>query len=365
MKSVRKIIFGKLYEIHWEGSFESVVEPSVALYPDGPKSASADVRIKIVKRLAHLTPLSINPKIHKSLTDGMCTIFGKVHACWKPCEDGALAITMAVPNSISLNFLRRAKSKEFPTPVEEFEQLLHELILVPSVYFSASTAPLHAAAVSIPSGNILIAGTGGVGKSSAILALRALKGAAFISDDISVVSSQGTVYGNMAWPKIYGYNCAGSAIGNEILKGRGLIDRVHFKVRNALNPDKVRRKIQPDRLYGSVVPSGVDVTRICYLFREDVPQMSLGSLSVDAAADMSVAVMESEYGIFHRHISWEEYSALARNSEPLLRMRDVRSRWRDIYRSAFSRAEVTKISIPLRIDHAQYQSEIVDLVARQ
>ena len=94
-----------------------------------------------------------------------------------------------------------------------------------------------------------------------MLALRRNEGVGFVSDDIVIMSDTARVNGNMAWPKIYGYNCIGNAMKSEILAGRGWIDRAHFNIKNRLNSANVRRKMSPDRLYHRVEPASVPLWR--------------------------------------------------------------------------------------------------------
>jgi len=80
-------------------------------------------------------------------------------------------------------------------------------MLIPSIYFNKNLAPVHCAGVSDHENRaILIGGTGGVGKTSLEMELCRNYGCSFINDDISVLDSDGWVYPNLAFPKIYGYN---------------------------------------------------------------------------------------------------------------------------------------------------------------
>lgn len=362
MKQARKNIFGKVYEFEWSSDFDSTLPPSIELYENASDSSRAEVKIIVSHALTDHTPLTINPKIHQYSQNEMRTIFDTVHASWRQDEDGALVIGMAVPSVTRMRrAARRLMSTEFSTETEHFEQLLHELILIPSVYFLDDVAPIHAAAIAKHSGAILWAGTGGAGKSSAVIAFRQHEDTSFIADDISVVSSAGVVYGNMAWPKIYGYNCTGNEMAREILKGRSVADRLHFHIRNHWNSSHVRRKIAPNRLYQSVTPTGSPLNNIAFLVRENVPAVTTSFLPIENAVEMAIAVMESEYGVFHMHLNWQEYNALANGSTPLLTMPQVREKWRKIYRAAFSKVRIFKISVPFEIEHICYQSEIVRL----
>lgn len=356
----KKRIFGKTYEFEWTHEFSTVVAGSIDLYENASANSPPDVKIFISRELPDGDLVSINPKIHQHLKKEMRTLFGRVQASWQRSTHGQpIKIGMAVPAIPPWKkWPKKLHSMEFSTEIEQFEQLLHELILVPSIYLFKDIAPIHAASIGTPSGAVLVAGTGGVGKSSAMIALRGIEGNRFIADDISIISGDAIVYGNMAWPKIYGYNCAGNDMAHNILDGRSFIDKLHFNVRNKVNPSNVRRKLTPDKLYDVVSPGASPIRALYYLVREKVPEIAVSSLSIECAVEMSVAVMESEYAVFHRHLHWEEYNALAGESSPLITMGEIRKNWRTLFFSAFSQVQLYKVGIPLDIDHPHFQAEI-------
>ncbi|NMW24748.1 hypothetical protein HFP05_10345, partial [Rhodanobacter denitrificans] len=202
----------------------------------------------------------------------------------------------------------------------------------------------------------------GAGKSSAMLALRSNEDASFVSDDIVVMSATARVHGNMAWPKIYGYNCAGNEMKSELLAGRGWIDRAHFNIKNRINSASVRRKMSPDRLYQRVESASAPLSRLYYVVREDVPGIRVSALDLANAVDMTIAVVSAEYSIFHDHLYWEKYNALATARTAMLTMDDVTANWRRVLSSSLAAVGCFKISIPLKVDHAIYQDSVTGII---
>lgn len=359
---MRKIIFGKCYQFSCEKEFESMLAESVGLYPDAGLT-DTNVEINIGRAIDACKPYSVNPKIHKKCQNGMVNIFPSAEVYWSWSNSGSLRVEVAIKNySVMKMVIGKIWSMEYPREVETFEQILYELVLVPSVYFFKDIAPVHAACVSSAGEAYLLAGTGGVGKSSALLALKQCERVGFISDDISVVSGDAKTYGNMAWVKIYGYNCVGNDLKREILRDRGCLDSLHFEIRNWLNPTKVRRKVSPDRLYKCIESGDVKVSRLYYLVREDVPDIVVSRISLEDAVAMTISVMSAEYNVFHNQLYWEHYNALAIGRKAMLTMEEVYDNWRTVLSGCFSFIDMYRVSIPFEMDHVEYQSYIRDIV---
>lgn len=358
MNQLDKSIFGKNYRFVSEDIYFDLLKESVELYPDA-QTTNIDVNVFITSKMNPSRSNSQNPKSHQTTDDGMNTQIGPHRIAWSRTDNGVLksALEYKRPKYI-ITQLHKYAGKECATEVEIFEQILHELILVPSIYFFEDRVPVHSAAIKIGSKSIIFAGTGGVGKSSALLALRNTSSSSFVSDDISIVDGNGTIYGNMAWPKIYGYNCKGTDFTKTLLKNRGLLDRLHFLIRNKINSTTVRRKLRPDILYQEVHASSSSCNTFYYLFREDVSKFSVSDLSIDEAVSMSIAVMLTEYAVFHNHIYWEEYNSLGSKSKPMICMNDIVRNWRKTLTTALQNLEVKKISIPLNCTHEAYLNEV-------
>lgn len=363
---MKKLIFGKCYSFSSEPEYWPCLEESLALYTDAGHTLS-QVDVHITHEGASDMVVAINPRVHRKLEDGMLTSFPPVDVSWKWGEDGRLKVVAVLKTRDGLK--RRVKkvlSMEYSTDVEYFEQVLHEFVLVPSIYFFDDLAPMHAACMTVDGVGYLLAGTGGAGKSAALLALGQNERVSFVCDDIAVMSvaieSRPMVHANLAWPKIYGYDCAGNDLETKLLQGRSWDDKTHYRIKNWIDPASVRRKIRPDRLYRKVEPVVASASRLYYVIRESVPDMGLSDLEVRNAVEMTIAVIGAEYSIFHDHLQWEKYNALATGRKAMLTMDEVVANWRAVLEKCLSSITCFKVGVPLWMDHATYRSRMIEMV---
>jgi hypothetical protein len=360
---MKKIIFGKCYSFSSAESLHGLLAESLALYGDAA-GRDPEIEVRIGHAISVRKPSSINPKVHRKFSNAMLTSFPFVDVYWEWASNGRLQIEVTFKmRRGTRKLLHSLLSMEYSRDVEAFEQLLHEFVLVPSVYFFKDVVPIHAASVTIDGDACLLAGTGGAGKSGALLALRQNENAGFVSDDIVIMSATPRVYCNMAWPKIYGYNCAGNAMKREILAGRSWIDKAHFNIKNHIDSASVRRKMSPDRLYRHVESSSVPLTRLYYVVREDVADIQVSALELAAAVEMTIAVISAEYSVFHDQLYWEEYNALATAQVAMLTMAEVVTNWRVVLSAGFAAVERFKISIPFDVDHVVYLKTMAEVIA--
>lgn len=360
---MKKNIFGKTFEISFPSSYESLVSETFALYSDAT-SPLVDVSIEIVtKEVAHSLYFN-NPKTHFKYRNGMETIFPQANVRWEPYVDEGrtLRAVVAVGQCYRGGALHRALSLEYPNCVEWFQQVVHELVLVPAVYFLQDRALLHASCVALDDKVIAFTGTGGVGKSAAMLALRRKSSASFLCDDILIVDSSGRAYGNMAWPKIYGYNFSDPLLKKEVFSQRSVLDRFQFEVRCRNNPARVRRKVKPNMLYGDVASDGLVLTHIVTLVRVAGHDLEVREMPVEALARMSESVLLPEYAAFHQHLYWEEYNAIAAGASPTLTMAEVIERWRKVWNKCFESACLRKVLVPVSMNQKMLMGRLDDLV---
>lgn len=358
---MKKIIFGKCYAFSGDALHQAWLAECLALYVDAG-DVEPQVAIHIAQAMSGRTLIAANPKVHRTFGCGMLTSFPAVDVYWGWSSGGCLEVevTLRPRRGVKCN-VQRLLSMEYASDLESFEQILHEFVLVPSTYFFSDMVPIHAACLTVNGQACLLAGTGGAGKSAAMLALRDNERVGFVADDISLMSyGSSLVYANMAWPKIYGYNCSDPALKNELLSRRGWVDRAHFNVKAWINLASTRRKIRPDRLYLKVESSPVPLSRLYYVVREDVSEFAVVELDYAVAVEMTIAVLSAEYSIFHDHLHWEKYNALATGRPAMLTMDEVVSNWRGLLTECLATVACFKASVPFDMDHAAYRSCMVD-----
>lgn len=363
MFSIRKEIFGKNYAFTCEDRLAEIVKGSVELYPN-TQGNRIDVDITL-SEIPKEAPIARNPSIFSKYKNGFLTHFPPCQVLWNhdPAEN-SLAVTLFLSKSRSkaMAAYSRLRSMEYATEVEEFEQILHELVLVPSVYFFPDLSLVHAAAISVNGKALLLAGTGGTGKTSALLALRKDDRAGFLSDDIAVISQGGNVYPNLAWPKIYGYNLSSYIEKKEVLRNRSMLDKLHFNTKLYLNPKTVRRKIRPDRLYASVNFQSIPLDRVVYLIRDNSEKINIRNLLPESAVRMGIHVMKTEYGIFHNHLEWDAYNSLAIGMAPVLQSDQVFKHWENNLTAVFQQVNLQSLHIPIGEKHEDYLNFINDIL---
>lgn len=356
MAIIKKEIFGKVYSFEYPDSLAVYLNPSIRLYPT-IRSLSSDVQIRFDNIPWEEELIGNNPSSFIKAKDIIITRFPECNVAWRFQKDEnqlECIVDIPIARKDAKTFFFKFLSKEFSTDVEFFEQVLHEFVLVPSAYFFDDLAVIHSAAVAVHERVVLLAGTGGTGKSSAILALRKMRGISFVSDDITVLSHTGVVYPNLAWPKIYGYNLSSYISKHELLKGRGVVDKFHFDVKLKYNPRSVRRKMHPDALYGLVENRGLPIHKIIYLFRGNGQDMFVRDLNSPMAIEMAIQVMKAEYAVFHNFLQWDKYNSLASGMNPVLDVDKVFDQWRNNLRAALRRAEIKLLHIPVRVKHVEY-----------
>lgn len=353
---VTKKIFGKNYQFTASNKWSSYLEEAIYLYPDSEEPNGLDVIIHLDSVLNNEKIIARNPSTFAKFDSGITTDFGSCKISWNKKNNSPLEINVALPLSPDSfrNNLWKFRTMEYSTETERLVQILHELVLVPSVYFFNDLSIVHAAVIAKEGGATLLAGTGGTGKTSALLALRKSDKHSFVSDDIAIVSKDGYVFPNLAWPKVYGYNLSSYITKDELLKGRSKIDRIQFDYRLKRNPKTVRRKLRPDILYKNCEINPIPIKEVIYLFRDDSSQMNLQPLDTIKAIDMGVCVMKTEYGVFHNFIEWDNYNSLGKGLDPIIDLGVVFETWKENLTSSFENVDIKMLSIPYDVPHEEY-----------
>lgn len=126
--------------------------------------------------------------------------------CWlKNSSDPIqLIVTLELASEGIYRWVRNLIGPEFPNTFDSAIQIIHELLLVPSTFFLDGRAPVHGAAISVGGKAAVFSGTGGFGKSSALLRLANLQrhDMPFMADDMPILGNTETLFGNMAFPQI-------------------------------------------------------------------------------------------------------------------------------------------------------------------
>lgn len=248
-------------------------------------------------------------------------------------------------------FITRGRNIQFATPRESAGQTIHEMALVPALFFDPAHFALHSSAFRSPDGGVtLVGGTGGVGKTSLALELCRNRGFRFLADDISVVSTYGHVWPNLAFPKIYRYNVTGTDLYETLFAQASVLDRLQWRARGLLGADKVRRRVSPVKLYGGYSRTGGPLTRYAILMRDDGPAIRFQPIDARTAARMSGAVIAAEFWHFVNHLHWHRFNRLGQGREPVVHPVPVFERWEAQAEEVLQGCELVLCRVPRQMD---------------
>jgi len=352
-------IFGKVIEINNKVSvLDNILNTEMDLYP--ASEMPVEISINIVDKLPHKSNEYRSPSIHSTFDGGFG--YKTMHA--EVLFNTTNGLEVFVKPTINESKIAKMRSIDFSTSVTRFGMVLHELVLVPLMYFIDSRALIHASALVGPSNKaILFGGTGGVGKTSLEIHFCNKLNYKFIADDISIIDNVGYIHPNLSWPKIYAYNVNGDIeLEKKLLGDKGFLDKRMWKYKiKSSGPDKVRRRLKPTHF--GAVQEKVEIGRYYFLSKSNVNEISINKIEIFDAVEMTVDIIMSEYSVFNNQLYWHEYNSRLANSKPVLSMNSVKQNWKDTLTETLRRVDCYVINIPLVIDHAEFLTVLGNLIS--
>lgn len=225
---------------------------------------------------------------------GLLTSYGRFyHATWSFLHD--VSVSIAVSRS-PLRYVRPLIDYEMHGVQHDVGKLIHEAIL--PTFIQGTQAHhctfIHGAALATPEGaGVILAGYGGVGKTSLALELGRRLGWRFLSDDLTLLDIRGVVHLNANRPKIYAYNVQGDPeLEALLLQDRSLLNRLHWRVKKPW-PHTVRRSVLPTELYDHVALSA-PLEYLLLIDRTDVDEIVVHRLGRDEAASLNIEILRQE-----------------------------------------------------------------------
>lgn len=323
--------------------------------------------INILDELESATFEARNPKQHDSDANGfeMEGRMSKMHWQW---SEHACRVDLSIKEfGFPFRQLYRAAHRQNTTRSEMAGQILHEGVLIPHLLVSEQHALLHASAIARPGSKdmICIGGTGGSGKTSLMLQACLEEGWCFAADDISVFTQNGELHPNYSYPKIYGYNLdAFPNLKAKVFDQKGLLDRLHWSTHHMRGADKVRRRIDPRKLF-SVLPENQapKLSDYVILSRDKVDKTSIESISVEKAAAASAHVLATEYNEFLNHLHWQRFNHHLNGrdtTEPSAGF--TIDQWRQRIERTLANTRCWVLRAPVGIDHRLFLKEAWPLI---
>jgi hypothetical protein len=221
---------------------------------------------------------------------------------------------------------------------------------------------VHASSICRDGSAVVIAGWGGVGKTSSVMQLVREDGYRFLSDDLAVVSSAGDVFRSPKRMQIYPYNVVGlKPLEDELLGGRGPVERLQWHVRRKLRgPKGVRRRVAAEELFGEDrVAARSMMSHFIHLERGTWSTPRRIELAADEAASRSAGILVHEMNPLN-----EIDAALqGSNSNNPFSARRWEDRSKEILASALRGARCTLLRVPLETTPGELSDLVREVVA--
>lgn len=203
---------------------------------------------------------------------------------------------------------------------------------------------LHAGSISFDGYGVAFTGWGGAGKTSTTSALvKQSNKIKFLSDDLTIITSQGKLYPYYKSSVIYPYNTGGeNLLQSEFLNG--VDDQLQWNIHKWKGGKKgVRRRVSPEKLFGDDVgsPGSRTLDQVVYLSREKRDKLTHKFITSEELARRSTAVILDE-------LDWLiEYSSTVRAAGSIsVDPYDIIQQIESVYQESFNSVEKVLLRIP-------------------
>lgn len=368
---MKKIIFGYYFDIRLDGFFENL-KTELSLYPDYETAPEGAKRILIkIGEKSDSDFVSSNPSSLKIDKNGFAIDFEYAAIFWDLSELKYNSIKIDfIPKTIQKGLrgaISRFRSIGYELFPEDIGKIMHELIFVPATFFFKDKIILHGASLYNQANkrSVVLGGTGGVGKTSALVKLGQKKDWVFLSDDIVVIDETGTIYPNYSYPKIYAYNTINNKpLKRLILSQNGPLGRFQWRTIAKYNRSRVRRRISPNLLYSTdyIEPA---LNHNLFLFRCHRPENG-GIEVIDAHASTAFEkqIILAEYDSFFRFLRWYEYNAMALGMQPFATLDEFTKNYEIVSKRVFSTSKNYLLKIGSNLSFDEYTETICTEVER-
>lgn len=351
-------VFGEAVMITTENpTLRQIIASEFSCYP--AEKSESSWKLNLTDQLPQIEACSQNPKSHWEHKTGFQFCEKMCASRWAFNGTSAQQIDVKLqefpgPLQIPYRWLHR----QYTSRTEMLGQILHEAILVPRALIHPDRAVLHASAI-IPEGSerpICIGGTGGSGKTSLMLKACLEHDWAFCADDISVLGTDGEMYPNFSYPKIYGYNLKSfPPIKAHLFHPSTLRNKLHWQLHAARGDDKVRRRIDPRLIFKLPDQSSLSSpSDYVILFREAVDTFSLEPISTALAASCSAAVLKTEYSTFLNHLNWSRFNQLLQQGTSDNEPEDPSAQWTSRIQRGLSSTRCWALRFPINATHQDF-----------
>ncbi len=206
---------------------------------------------------------------------------------------------------------------------------------------------IHASSLEKDGKAILFVAAGGIGKTGIMLQMLKQEGWRYLSDDLSIVGSDGRVYFNPKYIQIYPYNIKNDAeLYDLLMKGRGVFDKLNWFYRKyRYGEDSVRRRVDPKKFFGTEkISKDARINKVVNFVRTKVTTFEINEINSDLISQMASEILAFEINPFFK------YSCLCNGGgpdSPLPKIEETKERSIKRFLEIFKNTPCYQLKIPL------------------
>lgn len=215
-------------------------------------------------------------------------------------------------------------TRDYESIFDKIGQIFHELIIIPAImiYFSDRLSPIHSTTIynNKKELGLMIAGTGGVGKTTMENIFLNDKEYDFIADDFTIIDDSGFGYSNYNYPKIYGYNVLNNPAldikVNNYIKG---ISKILWNYRKSKVPAYIRRRISPKFITNKSLKEKIRINKLFYLIRGHYKEPVFMDIAAEELSSIFINILKNEYhNALFRYLYWFDIPFIYGNKQKRL-----------------------------------------------
>ena len=207
---------------------------------------------------------------------------------------------------------------------------------------------IHASSIEKGGKAILFVAAGGAGKTSVMLQILKREGWRYLSDDLSIIDSDGRVYFNPKYIQIYPYNVKNDLeLHTLLMKGRGVFDKLNWFYRKLrYGESSVRRRVDPRIFFGiEKVSSSASINKVVNLVRTSVKDFEIDEINPHVISNIASEILSLEISPFFK------YSCLCNGGgadSPLPKVEEIKGRSVQRFQEIFENVPCYQLKIPLK-----------------
>ena len=248
------------------------------------------------------------------------------------------------------NYLSRLEVTAKNLVYDALEPILHLRMLQNNRGF------LHASSIMSGDEVMLFSGGVGAGKTGICIELIDRGGYKFMSDDLSMIGTDGIAYVYPKRMQIYAHNTQRNPnLLSRIMKKRGLLDKMQWKLRERfLGPSKVRRRVSPVTVFGrDNIGDRGKISKVIHIVRSNNSYIKFKKSNSEELADRCANQIADEFSNFFDYMrAWHAMDPASPTGNEVINASKF------VYEQAFNDAECYLFIVPRNSSPSDIVNEI-------